>query len=235
MLQKLTQKSGGGIRLQKLPVFTSDANGGLTLRGAAFHHLSERDLVRYKGGFLQLVFSKPGYAGSSTFSPESVVVLKHEFRLEDLDRIASLRGLAQVRELREILGGEIKGDQRAFDTQIFQQASLFRSSLLERVKDPKSRAAAGQLLAMIGMPEDLRFFLSLPPPPDSGNSNQWCYMIATALFDPQTEPEWAFLRRCADNEFGNLWVDTGAIETLRYLASPKSLAILEAAKSKNPE
>ena len=50
-----------------------------------------------------------------------------------------------------------------------------------------------------------------------------------------SEEEWAFLRKAAFNGFDDRWVDYGAIQTLKLIASPRSRQILEEAGQRNPE
>jgi len=90
------------------------------------------------------------------------------------------------------------------------------------------------MLALIGDPEDLRLIIRLAPPPQPGPfSNRWAYGVAAALLEPATEEEWAFLRQCALNGFDDRWVDAGAIQTLKLIASPRSLGILNEALQQN--
>jgi hypothetical protein len=51
---------------------------------------------------------------------------------------------------------------------------------------------------------------------------------------PDSEEEWAFLRRCALDQYEYGWADAGAIQTLKLIASPKSLQILREAQQHNP-
>ena len=57
--------------------------------------------------------------------------------------------------------------------------------------------------------------------------------MAAVLLDPQSEEEWDFLRRCALGQYHDGWADTGAIQTLKLLATPRSLDILMEAQGVN--
>lgn len=72
-------------------------------------------------------------------------------------------------------------------------------------------------------------------PPNSREvfGNRWAYYVASTLLEPSDEEQWAFLRKCAFNEYNDGWVDFGGITTLRLIASPRSVEILEQARTKN--
>ena len=53
--------------------------------------------------------------------------------------------------------------------------------------------------------------------------------------EPVSAEEWAFLRKAALNGFDDRWVDYGAIQTLKLIASPRSRQILEETGQRNPE
>jgi hypothetical protein len=55
------------------------------------------------------------------------------------------------------------------------------------------------------------------------------------LLEPATEKEWAFLRSAALNKYDDRWVDAGAINALKLIASPRSLQILREAGKTNRE
>ena len=57
--------------------------------------------------------------------------------------------------------------------------------------------------------------------------------MACSLLDPKSEEEWSFLRKCALNEFDDHWVDAGAIQSLRLIASSRSREILIDAQRHN--
>jgi hypothetical protein len=87
---------------------------------------------------------------------------------------------------------------------------------------------------LIGDPEDLGAVIRQATPPVPGPvSNRWAYGVVCALLEPRSEREWAFLRRCALNGYGDRWVDAGAIQTLELIATPRSLQILKEAQQRN--
>jgi hypothetical protein len=55
------------------------------------------------------------------------------------------------------------------------------------------------------------------------------------MLEPRSPEEWAFLRKAALNGFNDRWVDYGAIQTLKLIASPRGSQILEEAGQRNPE
>jgi hypothetical protein len=71
------------------------------------------------------------------------------------------------------------------------------------------------------------------PPESDGFPERWRYAVATALVNPDDEPEWTFLRDCAVNKFDDGWVDAGAIQSLKLTASGHSWEILEEAQQSN--
>ncbi len=110
---------------------------------------------------------------------------------------------------------------------VFVLEHRFRSALRALVPDAKVGTAAAQLLAFIGVPEDVRFVVDHAAPPKQGFfENRWAYGVVCALLEPATEKEWALLRSCALNEYDDLWVVAGAINTLKLIASPRSLQVL---------
>jgi hypothetical protein len=104
------------------------------------------------------------------------------------------------------------------------------------VVDPKVGTAAGKLLAFIGVPEDIQVFIDHAPPPKRKLfEDRWAYGVVCALLEPATEKEWAFLRNCAMNKYDDLWVDAGAIRTLKLIASPRSKQVLKEVGAKNKD
>lgn len=117
---------------------------------------------------------------------------------------------------------------------IFYHEGRLRSSIRSFLRDSKARRGAQEILALIGDPEDVGALIRLAPPPRSGPlSNHWAYGVACALLEPRSQQEWAFLRRCALNLYGVRWVDAGAIQTLKLIASPRSLQILKEVQHRN--
>ncbi|MCE5308618.1 MAG: hypothetical protein LLG20_13345 [Acidobacteriales bacterium] len=116
---------------------------------------------------------------------------------------------------------------------LYHEARL-RPALRARLKDRENGDAARYLLTLIGEPDDVRLALSITPPSTQNNNNRWAYSVACALMEPNTEDEWAFLRRAALNEYNDRWVDAGAIQSLKLVALPRSRQILEEVKERNP-
>ena len=95
--------------------------------------------------------------------------------------------------------------------------------------------AARWLLALIGAPGDLRWLVQNAPRVNHKPfGNRWAYAVACALLEPSSEVEWEFLRKAAVNGFNDRWADAGAVQTLKLISSPQSLAILEEARHSNP-
>ncbi len=181
--------------------------------------------------------SKDGYSGYSTTALLPEYVLERKFGPADLSRIAALDGKAQVDELRELLAGDFGDSGVGLFEQVFVQEHRFRPALRELAQDAKVGEVASELLAFIGVPEDVRLVVEHAPRPSRGDSfeNRWAYGAVRSLLEPTTEKEWAFLRGCALNEYDDLWVDSGAIETLKLIASPKSLEILKEVEKANSD
>jgi hypothetical protein len=178
--------------------------------------------------------SKPGYVTYSSSELDPEFVLKRKFDDADLARIAGLDGRAQVDEVREVLAGSFGDSGYGLDDCVFVHEQKFRPPLRALVSDPHVGISAGQLLAFIGVPDDIRHFLEhAPAPKPEPFENRWAYRIASALLEPATEKEWEFLRNCAANEYDDLWVDAGAIQTLKLIALPRCRQILEEVEARN--
>jgi hypothetical protein len=150
---------------------------------------------------------------------------------DDVRRVASLDGEPQRTALREVLAGH-----RVTSESVFYYEAQLRDPLRALLRDPQVGESARGFLAQIGVPEDLQLVVELAPPPkDKLFQNRWAYWVAGALLEPGSEEEWAFLRKAALNEFNDRWVDAGAIQTLRLIASPRSQQILEEARTGNAE
>jgi hypothetical protein len=189
-----------------------------------------------KGEDIWVEVSKAGYSGYSTAGLRPEFVLDREFGTADVRRIASLQGEAQINQLRELLAGDFENSGSGLDELVFVQESKFRSRLRALVGDPKVGTAAGPLLAFIGVPDDVRLFLGHAPPPKRELfEDRWAYGIVCALLEPTTEREWTFLRNCAINDYDDLWVDAGAIRTLKLIASPRSKQVLAEVGQKNAD
>ena len=137
-------------------------------------------------------------------------------------------------ELRRILADRDEWRERNAPDSIFYHERQLRPLLRSFLEDGETRDRAQRMLALIGDPEDLRLIIRLAPPPRTGPfSSRWAYGVAAALLEPSTEQEWAFLRQCALNGFDDRWVDAGAIQSLKLIASPRSLEILNDALQQN--
>ena len=178
--------------------------------------------------------SKAGYDGYSTPGLRPEFVLKREFGVGDLGRIAALKGEALISELRELLAGDFEDSDEPLNDLMFSHEHQFRPALRTLVRDPKIGIAACQVLAFIGVPEDVRLVVEhAPPPREESFGNRWAYGVVCALLEPTTEREWAFLRNCARNDYDDLWVDAGAIKTLKLISSPRSEEILKEVQKTN--
>ncbi len=177
--------------------------------------------------------NKPGYGAYST-GIRPVYVIPRQFRAHELLRVAKLDGDERLREFRELLAGEFMAERGQFHDSVFRDEALWRPALRAVAREPEVTLRARELLALIGVPEDLQLIVQLPPPPPPpGFEERWRYAVVTALVNPSSEAEWEFLRRCALHEFGDRWVDAGAIQSLQLSGSQRSRQILEEARRKN--
>ncbi|MGA2041148.1 MAG: hypothetical protein ABSH42_17855 [Bryobacteraceae bacterium] len=137
-------------------------------------------------------------------------------------------------ELRHVIAsGDLFGDANTVDS-IFYHERRLRPVIRSFLRDDQTREGAERLLALIGDPGDLRLVIRLAPPPKPGpHANGWAYHVATALLKPSNEQEWAFLRQCALDGFDDHRADAGAIQTLKLIASPRSLKILNETLQQN--
>jgi hypothetical protein len=189
-----------------------------------------------KGEDIWVEVSKAGFSGYSTTGLREEFVLEREFGAADVPRIANLGGQAQINELRELLGGDFENSGSGLNELVFTQEHKFRPGLRALVGDLKVGTAAGQLLAFIGVPDDVRLFLEHAPPPKRELfEDRWAYGVVCALLEPTTKREWTFLLKCAMNDYDDSWVDAGAISTLKLIASPKSKQVLKEAGRTNKD
>lgn len=145
-------------------------------------------------------------------------------------RIARLQGYDRELALRALLA-DSKSD---LNEAVFYYGDRLRAALRVLLKDARVGESAAGLLAFIAAPDDVKAIIGSPPSPkNSAFGNRWAYDVATSLLEPTSDEEWSFLRKCALNELDDLWVDAGAIQTLKLLASPRSRAILEDAQKRN--
>lgn len=177
---------------------------------------------------------KPGFQGYLTDTWQDEFVMERIFDASELARIVDLEGHEQVAGLRQLLAGDLDLDaEEEIEFLAFKYEDPLRPALLNLVSDESVGDRAATILGLIGLPDDLRHVLENRPDPDSENEEYaWVYYVATAMLEPETEAEWNFLRRCALNEFDDLWADAGAIQTLQLIASPRSRTILEEVREK---
>ena len=142
---------------------------------------------------------------------------------------------AQRLELEELLAGETDPAGPPLNELLFAEATVARPALRWLLGDTQVGPQAGELLAFIGYPEDVRLLVQYAPEPNGEPAvNRWTYAVASALLEPSSEREWSFLKRCAADNYGDRWIDVGAIRTLQLIASPRSLQILEDVRKLNP-
>lgn len=187
-------------------------------------------------GYVRVVLSKPGYAGYSTrLRPD--YVMERRFGLLDFGRLLGSGGDARRHELRELLAGDFDRDGTGslrLQELVFQHEHELRADLRSLIRDPHVGKEAIRLLAFIGDPEDLRLIVeSAPEPKRELFEDRWAYDVVSALLSPGSDAEWTFLRRCALNDFDDLWVDGGAIKTLMLIGTPRSVEILKEVQEKN--
>lgn len=224
-LKRLSKDTVDSIELLKL---NSQANG--IVKG----NYDEKTVP--SGETIWTEVSKDGYEGFSTDGVRSEYVMARMFRLGDVDRIAKLSGDAQTSELRELLSGEVEPEGgKSVEELMFFHEQQFRPALRSLVPDAKVGRGASESLAFIGVPEDLLLVVQHASK-SNGESfgNRWAYGVVTSLLEPSSDEEWSFLENCAANDYDDLWVDAGAIETLKLIATPKSAEILKKVLKKNP-
>jgi hypothetical protein len=222
-------KSESQDKAQKIPLFktASDRNG------AAHGRYDEKSVP--PGESLWVELAKDGYQGYST-GVGSEYVLERQFHASDLARIAELTGGDQKTELREFLAGDFDDGKVNPYELVFFDERRFRPALLSLVTDPAVGGAASDLLAFIGVPEDLRVVVRHAPTPHKKLfKDRWAYGVVSALLEPTIEAEWAFLRKCALGKYQDAWIDAGAIKALRLVGSPRSLEILQEVRKKNTD
>ena len=141
-----------------------------------------------------------------------------------------MQGTPQTAALRTVLNR-----QKDLSEDVFYYGDRLRPVLLRLLHDAEVGESAAGLLALIAMPEDIRAIIESPRQPKKMVfANRWAYGVTTSLLHPTSEEEWSFLRRCALNELTDRWVDQGAIQSLKLIASPRGQTILEEAQRKNP-
>jgi len=225
----LKKSTDGEVKSVELLNCKSSANG--TARGSYDKKSVPADETIWSG------IKKDGYESYDTDGLRSQYVIARKFKAEDVARIAKLSGDKQRDELKEMLAGDFddEGENSVTDLFFFHEQQL-RPALRSLVMDTKVGPKASQTLVFIGVPEDLRLIVQHAPKPKRKLfEDRWAYEVVTALLEPSTDEEWSFLEKCAANEYDDLWVDAGAIETLKLVASPKSSEILQRVLKKNPD
>jgi len=188
---------------------------------------------------LSVYVSREGYESYST-DLKSEYVLKRKFNPADVRRISRLAGDSQLNELKELLAGDFVSDDKhereSLQDMVFYYERKLRPALRSLVQDARVGPQANEFLAFIGDPKDIQLIVRHAPTPRRKLfEDRWAYDVVCALLEPTSKEEWAFLRKCAVNEYDDLWVDAGAIDTLKLIASPQSLEILEEVRKKNPD
>jgi hypothetical protein len=151
---------------------------------------------------------------------------------EAVRRAAEFADAAQIRALRVVLAK--RADEDGFVDAVFYRERRFRAPLLRLLSDPEVGNRARSLVAIIGAPGDIRRMVQLPRAKNPVFENRWAYDVACTLLEPGSNQEWEFLRTAASGGFDDRWVDAGAIQTLKLIASPKSRQVLEQAQAGNP-
>lgn len=209
------------LRLARL---ISDRNG--IVRGAYNKNLAPNNEEIFYN------ISKKGHESYITSNFRDQFILRREYGIGDIRRIAKLEGENQIRQLREFLAGDFRGDGFREAEQesefVFLNEQRFRSALRALIKDPAVAKGAIWLLALIAVPDDMSLIVEHAPPPTREIfEGRWAYSVVTRLLEPATEKEWVFLRSCVINDYNDRWVVNGAIQTLKLIASPESKRILQ--------
>ena len=156
-----------------------------------------------------------------------------------MQAILTLTGDDFKQGLRELLAGQEADSQLKLghlEKTAFQWEARFRPVLLAFVNDPLVTGRVREVLALIGMPEDLRMITSLALPSLNAPVYHPCLAcIAAELVRPDDDSEWSFLRDCVINASREGGVEIVAIQSLKLNGSPRSEAILQVAKRKNPD
>ena len=183
--------------------------------------------------FVTVAVSKLGYGLFAT-GMRSLYVLKRRFSSKDIEQISMLTGVEQKDKLKEVLTGNFTEEIRSLEEIIFSKEKNFRPVLCELLGESEYFNQVSSILAFIGNPQDIRLIIKKSPLNKKGFfQNRWAYNVACAVFDPISDEEWAFIRKCVINEYEDRWVDAGAISTLKLVASLRSLEILQEAQKKN--
>src|SRR6185369_9220941 len=225
------KRANGKIQQTESLKLSSDQNG--VVKGK----YDEKSIPADKS--LSVYVGREGYESYST-DLKYEYVLKRKFNSADVRRISRLTGDILLNELRELLAGQFESDnareRESLEELVFYYERKLRSALRSLVPDAKVGLQASEFLAFIGDPKDIQLIVRHAPTPKRKLfQDRWAYGVVCALLEPTSKEEWAFLRKCALNEYDDLWVDVGAIDTLKLIASPQSLEILEEVRKGNTD
>jgi|SRR5579871_168231 len=152
----------------------------------------------------------------------------------EVSSAALLHDAAQRDGVKVLLATDRSGPGRdPLEESFFYYENLLRPALRSLVSDPDVGAPARFVLATIAVPEDIKLIVESPPVSMRLFPNRWAYAAACSLLSPSSENEWSFLRKCAVNGYDDRWVDEGAIQTLKLIASKRSREVLEEALRQN--
>src|SRR5271166_4514156 len=158
--------------------------------------------------FVSVLGAAPAQIISETHDPEVV-------------RIAGLQGKAQQRALRLFLSRPTNNHFNLFDSLFYYEAEL-RPALRPLALDRRLGMFVADFLTLVGETDDLRLVIHHPPRwKRRFDSTRWAYGAACSLLNASTEEDWRFLRSCAERKYWGR-ADSGAIRTLKLIASPKS-------------
>jgi hypothetical protein len=182
-----------------------------------------------KGGCeksVHLRVAKEGYGASQYDSFRPIYILKRKVHADELRKIVQLSGADLKIALKNMITSDVDGP---FQELVFYYEDRLRPVLRSLAEDPEAGIPARSLLAFIGVPEDLRLIaqLGLLKDQDPGFPYRWLYGITCSLLEPTSEAEWILLRESALGEHKDPWAARGAIQSLKLIASPRSLEILE--------
>jgi hypothetical protein len=119
--------------------------------------------------------------------------------------------------------------------EFFRRERSLRPALRETRRDPKVSRLATALLGMIGERGDIqRLVRALEQAKDSRAVEVLARTVATIIPDSGSDETWAVLRKGARNLYNDRWADADAIRSLKLLASPESVAVLQEARERNP-
>ncbi|WP_157197704.1 MULTISPECIES: hypothetical protein [Methylomonas] len=180
--------------------------------------------------------SKKGYEEYSSSNYKSQYVVKRKYNPFNLKTIIKLSGEKQIIHLRELLAGDYPDSlqNEPLEELVFSEEKKLRPALRSLINDPHVGLAVINLLSLIGAPEDLRLIVNNAPQPNDGVlGSRWAYHVVTALIEPSSDQEWAFLRESVLNKYKDRWVESGAIQTLMLIGAPVSRQILVEAALNN--